>query len=406
MAKNSMELLELFRKVAAEEGTDTIREGVRILAQALMEEEVTELVGAERFERTDERTGHRNGYRDRIWDTRAGSIALSVPKVRDGGYVPSIVEYRRRAEKALISVVQEAYVHGVSTRKVDDLVKALGMDGISKSQVSRICSKLDTAVEAFRSRPLAGDYPYLMLDATYMKVREAGSVVSMATVVAIGVTATGEREVVGMDAGPSEDGAFWTAFLRGLVARGLSGVRLVVSDAHEGLKGAISAILVGAAWQRCRVHFMRNALSQVPKAASQMVAATIRTIFAQPDKQSAHEQLSRVADGLADRFPKAAEILMAAEEDILAYMAFPEPHRRRLHSTNPLERLNKDIKRRTNVVGIFPNRASLIRLVGAVLMEQNDEWAVARRYFSAESMAMLSETETEEEMPELLAAVN
>lgn len=406
MAEDSMELLALLRKVAADSDVDTLREAVRVMAQAIMEEEVTDIVGADRGARSETRTGHRNGYRDRDWDTRVGSIELKVPRVRDGGYIPSLLEARRRGERALLSVIQEAYVHGVSTRKVDDLVRALGMTGISKSSVSRICAELDTQVEAFRCRPLVGHYPYLMLDATYVKVREAGHVTSMATVIAMAVTETGEREIIGLDVGPSEDGAFWTAFLRGLVARGLAGVQLVVSDSHSGLKEAIFAVLTGAAWQRCRVHFMRNALAQVPKAASSVVAAAVRTIFAQPDAPAAHEQLGRVADSLRGQFPKVAEMLEDAEHDILAHMDFPDAHRRRMASTNPLERLNKEIKRRTNVVGIFPNRASLVRLAGAILSEQNDEWAVARRYFSAESMATLRNPTAEEVAPQMLVAVN
>ena len=406
MAKNSMELLELLRKVTADSDVDTLREAVRIMAQAIMEEEVADLVGAGRGERSETRKGHRNGYRDRGWDTRVGSIELKVPRVRDGGYIPSLLEPRRRGERALLCVIQEAYVHGVSTRKVDDLVRALGMTGISKSSVSRICAELDTQVEAFRCRPLLGHYPYLMLDATYVKVREAGHVTSMATVIAMAVTETGEREIVGIDVGPSEDGAFWTEFLRSLVARGLAGVRLVVSDSHSGLKEAIFSVFSGATWQRCRVHFMRNALSQVPKAASPMAAAAIRTIFAQPDAENAHEQLGRVVASLRARFPKVSEMLQDAEEDILAHMAFPEAHRRRMASTNPLERINKEIKRRTNVVGIFPNRASLIRLAGAILSEQNDEWQVCRRYFSAESMAALRTPIDEEVAPQTLVALN
>src|SRR5450756_277829 len=274
-----MALIELLRKAQMEEDADFLREGVRVLGQALMELEVSQQIGAERYERSSERTGQRNGYRERPWDTRVGSIELKVPKVREGSFYPSLLDPRKRGERALVAVVQEAYVQGVSTRKVDDLVQALGMNGISKSQVSRICQELDAEVERFRTRKLEGDYPYVWLDATFLKVRENSRVVSQAVVIAIGVRSTGEREVLGLDVGPSEDGAFWTAFLRGLLARKLSGVKLVVSDAHEGLKAAISAVMAGAAWQRCRVHFMRNALALVPKAAAQMVAATIRTVF-------------------------------------------------------------------------------------------------------------------------------
>ena len=396
-----MALEELLRKAQMEEDADFLREGVRVLSQALMELEVSEQLGARRYERAPERTGHRNGYRDRPWDTRVGTIQLKVPKVREGSYYPSLLDPRKRGERALVAVVQEAYVQGVSTRRVDDLVQALGMNGVSKSQVSRLCQELDAEVERFRSRKLEGDYPYVWLDATFVKVRDNGRVVSMAVVIAIGVKATGEREVLGLDVGHSEDGAFWTQFLRGLVARGLSGVKLVISDAHEGLKGAIAAVLQGAAWQRCRVHFVRNALALVPKAAAQMVAATIRTVFVQPDPVSAREQWRRVAESFRPRFPRLAQLMEEAEADVLAYLAFPAEHWRQLWSTNPLERLNKEVKRRTDVVGIFPNQASAIRLVGLVLAEQHDEWQVSRRYFSAESLAKLYEGAKLEQMPAL-----
>ena len=390
MAKARMDLTTFVGKLLEEQDGDVLREGVRVLAQALMETEVTALVGAERHERSDERTGYRNGTRVRTWDTRVGTVDLAIPKVRPGTYFPSLLQPRRRTEQALVTVVQEAYVHGVSTRKVDDLVKALGLDGISKSEVSRICAELDPVVEAFRTRPLTGEYPYLWVDATYHKVRVEGRVVSQATVVAIGVTFEGERQVLGVDVGASEDRSFWTAFLRGLVKRGLSGVRLVISDAHQGLKQAISTVLTGAAWQRCRVHFMRNLLATVPHAAREPIAAIVRTIFAQPDHASALVQLHKVADGLRARLPQAAALLEEAAEDILAYKHFPEEHRQQLHSTNPLERLNKEIKRRSTVVGIFPNVRATLRLVGSILLEQDDEWAVAeRRYFSIESMKRL-----------------
>jgi transposase-like protein len=305
-----------------------------------------------------------------------------------------------------LGVVQEAYVHGVSTRKVDDLLKALGLDGMSKSEVSRICAELDVEVEAFRSRPLTAEHPYLWLDATYHKVRQDGRVQSMATVVAIGITSEGERQVLGVDGGPSEDAAFWTGFLRSLVKRGLRGVRLVISDAHEGLTKALQSVLAGASWQRCRVHFMRNLLATVPHAAREPIAALVRTIFAQPDHATAMAQLRKVADGLRARFGQAAALLESAAEDVLAYLHFPAAHRRQLHSTNPLERLNKEIKRRSAVVGIFPHRAALIRLVGAVLAEQDDEWAVAdRRYFSAESMKLLMQPLVTTTQEDLLAAI-
>jgi len=407
MAKPKMDLSAFVGKLLEEQDGDTLREGIRVLSQALMESEVSGLIGAERYERSGERSSYRNGYRLRSWDTRVGTIELAIPKIRTGSYFPSLLEPRRRAERALQAVVQEAYVHGVSTRKVDEILKALGLDGMSKSQVSRICADLDIEVEAFRTRPIEGEHPYLWIDATYHKVRQDGRVQAMATVVAIGVTLEGERQVLGVDAGPSEDGAFWTAFLRGLVKRGLRGVKLVISDAHEGLKKAIAKVLSGASWQRCRVHFMRNLLATIPHSAREPVAAIVRTIFAQPDGPTAMAQLHKVADGLSNRFAQAAALLEEAAEDILAHRAFPMEHRRQLHSTNPLERLNKEIKRRSNVVGIFPNRMALLRLVGAILAEQDDEWSVAdRRYFSAESMRLLTQPPLPEAQEELLAAVS
>lgn len=380
-------LSDLLRKAQIEEDADFLREGMRVFAQAVMELEVTQHVGAERHARTAGRTGQRNGYRERPWDTRVGTIDLQVPRVRDGSYFPALLDPRRRAERALTAVVQEAYVQGVSTRRVDDLVQALGMTGISKSQVSRLCEGLDAEVDRFRSRPLIGAYPYLWLDATYLKVRQEGRVVSLAVVIAIAVNDTGRREDLGVDVGPSEEEAFWQQFLRGLVARGLAGVRLVTSDAHRGLRAAIAAVLHGAGWQRCRVHFVRNALALVPKGAQSLVAVTIRTVFAQPDATGAREQWRRVADGFRPRFPRFAALLDEAEADLLAYAAFPAAHWRQIWSNNPLERLNKEVKRRTDVVGIFPNERAVIRLVGAVLAEQHDEWQVSRCYCSAESLA-------------------
>jgi putative transposase len=400
----SMALAELVRKAEQQGDVDFLREGVRVLSQALMEIEVSQQLGAERYGRGPERGGYRNGYREREWDTRVGTIGLQVPRVRAGGYIPSWLEPRKRAEQALVATVREAYVQGVSTRKVDDLVKALGLDGISKSQVSRLCEALDVEVERFRSRRLEGEYPYVWLDATFVKVRDGGRVVSMAVVIAIGVNGEGQREVLGLDVGPSEAGAFWLGFLRGLVARGLAGVRLVISDAHGGLQGAIAAGLQGASWQRCRVHFLRNLLATVPKSAQEMVAATVRTVFAQPDAVSAREQWRKVADSLRGRSPRAAALLDAAEADVLAYAAFPREHWRQIWSNNPLERLNKEVKRRTDVVGIFPNDAATIRLVGAVLAEQHDEWQVCRRYFSAESLAKLRPEAPPPTAPALLEA--
>ena len=390
----SMALDELLRKAQLSDDVDFLRESVRVMAQALMEVEVTQQVGASRYERTSERRGERNGTRERRWDTRVGSLTLNVPRVRDGSYFPSLLEPRRRAERALVAVVQEAYVHGVSTRRVDDLAQTLGLNGISKSQVSLLCQELDTEVERFRMRPLGEtSYPYVWLDATYVKARANGRVSGQAVVIAIGLNAaSGQREVLGLDVGPSEDGAFWLAFLRGLVARGLGGVQLVVSDAHEGLKGAIGAALVGSSWQRCRVHFVRNALALVPKSAAQLVAATIRTVFAQPEPEMARATWRQVADSFHSRYPKLAALLDSAEADVLAYLAFPPEHWRQIWSNNPLERLNREVKRRTDVVGIFPNEAAIVRLVGMVLAEQHDEWQVGRRYFSAESLAKLAPT--------------
>src|SRR5438067_3688268 len=319
--KVSMALAELVRKAEADGDVDFLKEGVRVLSQALMEVEVAQNLGAERYERSGERNGQRNGYRDRTWDTRVGTLDLKVPRVRDGSYFPSLLEPRKRAERALVAVVREAYVQGVSTRRVDDLVKALGLDGISRSQVSRLCEELDTEVERFRQRKLEGSHPFVWLDATFVKVRHDHRVVSMAIVIAIGVNADGQREVLGLDVGPKEDGAFWLTFLRSLVARGLGGVRLVTSDAHEGLKGAIAAVLQGASWQRCRTHFMRNALALVPKGAQQLVAATIRTVFAQPEPALARDTWRRVADGFRGRCPKLAESPDAAEDGELAYLA-------------------------------------------------------------------------------------
>src|SRR3990172_2041827 len=388
-----MALMELIRKADMQKDPGFLRDGVRVLSQALMELEVKKHMGAEKYERLGERTGQRNGHRDRTWDTRVGTIELQVPRVRDGSYFPSLLEPRRRAERALVAVVQEAYVEGVSTRRVDDLVQALGMRGISKSQVSRLCQELDVEVERFKNRRLEGPYPYVWLDATFVKVRENGHVVSHAVVIAIGVNAVGMREGLGLDVGHSEDGAFWLQFLRSLVARGLSGVKLVTSDAHEGLKQAVRAVMQGSGWQRCRVHFMRNALALVPRVAQQMVAATIRTVFAQPDATSAKEQWRRVMESLRARFPRVAHFMYEAQEDVLAYSCFPQEHWRQIWSNNPLERLNREVKRRTDVVGIFPNSDATVRLVAAVLAEQHDEWQVSRRYFSAESLVKLEQPE-------------
>ena len=398
-----MALEELLRKAQVERDAEFLREGVRVLSQALMDLDVTQHVGAARYERTTERTGQRNGYRERAWDTRVGTVDLRVPRVRDGSFFPSLLDPRKRAERALVAVVQEAYVQGLSTRRVDDLVQTLGLQGISKSQVSRLCQELDAEVERFRTRRLVGPHPYVWLDATFVKVREQGRVVSQAVVLATGVKANGEREVLGLDVGPSEDGACWVPCLRGLVARGLAGVQLVISDAHEGLKDALRAVLQGASWQRCRVHFLRNALAYVPRAAAPMVAATIRTVFAQPDAAGAHEQWRRVIDTFRPRFPRLAALLEAAEADVLAYLAFPRAHWTKIWSNNPLERLIKEVKRRTDVVGIFPNTAAVVRLVGAVLAEQHEEWQVGRRYLRMEALTKRTEEVALTETPALVA---
>jgi transposase-like protein len=368
-----------------------------------MEMEVQEHVGAGRHERSAGRVGQRNGYRERFLDTRVETVELKVPRVRGSSYLSSLLEPRGKAERALSAVVQEAYVRGVSTRKVDELVKALGATGISKSRVSELCEELDEEVERFRNRPLEGSYPYVWVDAAYLKARQDGRVASTGVVIAVGAKEqSGEREVLGFDVGPSEDGAFWSAFLRFLVARGLCGVRLVTSDAHRGLKSAVEAALIGASWQRCRVHFMGNALNSVPKAAQQMVGATIRADFAQPDSGSAHQQRRRISEGFRHRFPRLSELMEGAAEDVLSYAAFPQEHSQKIWSNNPLERVNKEIKRRTNVVGIFPTDGSVIRLVGAVLLEQHDEWQVSKRYFSLGSPAKLDRREVTEQ-PHLIA---
>ena len=392
MALPQSALSELLDAVRAGGDTDVLRDAMRLVLQELIELEASQAIGAGRYERTDERTTHRNGSRSRLLSTKAGDIELRIPKFRAGSFLPALLEPRRRIDRALWAVVMEAYVHGVSTRKVDDLVQALGIDaGISKSEVSRICTELDGLMAAFRGRRLDHvRFPYVFLDATYVKAHVGASVVSKAIVVATGVTQTGDREVLGLDVGDSEDGAFWTEFLRGLRRRGLGGVRLVISDAHEGLKGAITAVFVGAAWQRCRVHFLRNVLARIPKAHAQMVLAAIRTIWAQPDALMVGEQLDEIAAKLERRYPVVARMLTDAKADVTAFAAFPFSHWHKIWSTNPLERVNKEIKRRTDVVGIFPNDTAVVRLAGAVLLEIHDEWAIAeRRYLSEASMALL-----------------
>ena len=393
MTEEKMALVELVQK--AGEG-DFLRVVAEAVLQILMEADVEGLVGAARHERSPDRLNYRNGYRDRSLDTRLGALQLRVPKLRQGSYFPPFLEPRKMTEKALVAVIQEAWIGGVSTRRVDDLVQAMGLTGISKSQVSKLCKDIDERVNAFLERPLEGEWPYLWLDATYLKQREGGRIVSVAAIIAMAVDTDGRREIVGLKVGPSEAETFWSGFLKTLVRRGLKGVKLVVSDAHEGLKQAIARVLA-ASWQRCRVHWMRNALAYVPKGQHTMVAAALRQAFLQPDQTTARQTWRQVADQLRPRWPKLATLM----DDVLAYMTFPAQHRTKLHSTNPLERLNKEVKRRADVVGIFPNEPAIVRLIGAVLLEQNDEWQLQHRYMQLEAMAELTPPANEPERLQL-----
>ena len=385
MTDDRLPLAELMQKAG---GEDFLRSVAEAVVQLLMETDVGGLIGAGRHERTPERATYRNGYRDRTLDTRLGSLQLRIPKLRQGSYFPPFLEPRKTTEKALVAVIQEAWIGGVSTRRVDDLVQAMGLSGISKSTVSKLCKDIDDRVHAFLDRPLVGDWPYLWLDATYLKQREGGRIVSVAAIIAVAVDSEGKREIVGLHIGPSEAETFWATFLRSLVKRGLRGTKLVISDAHEGLKAAIRRVL-GATWQRCRVHWMRNALAYVPKGQQSMASASLRQAFLQEDADKAHQVWRAAADQMRQRWPKLGVFMDDSEHDVLAYMGFPEQHRAKLHSTNPLERLNKEVKRRADVVGIFPSEQSIIRLIGAVLLEQNDEWQLQHRYMQAEGMAEL-----------------
>jgi putative transposase len=404
VVEHTMDVSVWLRKQLEETSPDLLRVMVKDFAEALMSADADAVCGAGWGERSPERVNRRNGYRERDWDTRVGSIELAVPKLREGSYFPDwLLQPRRRAEQAFVSVIADAYLAGVSTRRVEKLVQQLGVERMSKSQVSRLAKSLDQIVEEFRTRPLDGaPYAYVTLDALVVKCREGGRTVNVCVVHAVGVNRDGFRESLGLDVVTAEDGAAWLAYVRGLVARGLSGVKLVSSDAHPGLVDAIAATLTGAAWQRCRTHFMRNLLTRVPKSAQGFVATMVRTIFAQPDAQTVRDQHARIVDQLETRFPEAAALLDEAGPDLLAFTAFPKEHWRQLWSNNSLERLNKEIRRRTDVVGIFPDRPSIVRLVGAVLAEQNDEWAVARRYMSAESITKAL-TGTPDETEEAIA---
>ncbi len=387
MTDAKMALLEL---VEQEADTDLVREMLAFAAERMMDMEIEAKTGAAAGCRSADRLNHRNGYRDRNWDTRAGRIELAIPKLRKGSYFPSFLEPRRTAEKALVAVIQEAYIQGISTRSVDDLVKAMGGTGVSKSQVSRLITEIDERVNAFLNRPIEGEWPYLWIDATYLKEREGGRIVSTAVIVAVGANTLGRREVLGVASGPSEAETFWKVFLRSLADRGLRGVKLVISDDHKGLRSAAGKVF-NATQQRCRVHWMRNALAHVGPKQRPAVVAMLKTIFAQESADAAHEQWHHVADALRERYEKLAIMMDGSREEVLAYMGFPKEHWAQISSTNPLERVNKEIKRRADVIGIFPNTAAVIRLVGALMLEQNDEWSVSRRYMTLETIGALSD---------------
>ena len=389
MTKTNMDLTALLQKQDQGDFLRTIAEAV---LQIIMEADVEGLIGAGRHERAENRTTWRNGYRERTLDTRLGTLNLKVPKLRQGSYFPSFLEARKMSEQALVAVIQEAWIGGVSTRRVDELVQAMGLSGISKSTVSKLCKDIDERVNAFLNRPLTGEWPYVWLDATYLKQRQGGRIVSVAAIIAVAANTDGRREIIGLGVGPSEAEAFWMDFLRSLRARGLSGVKLVISDAHSGLKTAISRVF-DASWQRCRVHWMRNALAHVSKGQHTVVAAAIRQAFDQPDRLHAGETWRHVANQIRSRWPKLAQLMDESEHDVLAYMAFPRQHRTKLHSTNPIERLNKEVKRRADVVGIFPNEPAIIRLIGAVLLEQNDEWQIQNRYMQVEAFEQIDKEE-------------
>jgi len=406
MTEPTIALKQYLINIGLEKDTDFLRQAVQMISQMLIELEVDQQVGASKHERTRTRKNYRNGHRQRIWKTRVGEIDLAIPKLRKGSYLPSILEPRKPAEKALLSVIQEAYLKGVSTRKVDDLMEAMGLTGIDKSSVSRICKELRQEVEQFRNRPLQESYPYVWLDATYLKVRQNHRVVSMAFVIAVGVDENGERHLLGFDLGSSEDEAFWLAFLRSLVKRGLKKVQLVISDAHVGLKKAIEQVFSGASWQRCRVHFMRNVLSHIPKRDKGAIADAVRMVFEQPDRYAAGLQLHGLAQNVQDKYPQVAKLLVEAEEDILVYKTFPREHWRRIHSINQLERIHKEVKRRTNVVGIFPNDDAVFRLTGMILKEMDDDWRAGRRYFQLESMQFLKDWKSVPEMEKTSFLVN